>query len=388
MRDFTRIEPWGAAYLAVGTALSGCHYNLDELYVTVPDAAVEEDAGDPPAPATGELIDAFASYDLSDKCLACAVSKCSVAGEACSADPTCSAFTKCVGAEDSPAVREECRKNNWEWVSEGGKLATRDIGGPYAACVFQQQCASECGSHADLSCLGNYAWPFSSEVQLRYRLRFVDTNNLAVAGLKVKVCDGADPLRCSSPSASTADADGVVNLMLPVSATGAFSGYFEVALDDPSPQVAIAPALVRLGWPVSQSGATSITVVRAQTFSLLSLFAEGNPDAAPVDDTRGMMQIRVTGCSGWALGGVSAGVAGQADDPIIKTWYAEDLDASLLPSFSKTSTSNLGAAGVINIPQGTAQLSLKDENGMLVAASTVPIRPDFMTYVLVVPKAR
>jgi hypothetical protein len=387
MREFTRIEPWGAGCLAVGTVLTGCHFNLDELYITVPDAAVEVDAGDPPAPATGELIDAFGSYHLSDKCIACAVSKCSAAGEDCSADPTCIAFTRCVGAEDSPAVRDECRKSHWEWVSEPGKLATRDVGGPYAACVFQQRCATECGSHADLSCLGNFDWPFNSEAQLRYRLRFVDTNNLAVAGLKVKVCDGADPLHCSSQSASTADADGVVNLMLPVSATGAFSGYFEVALDDPSLQVAVAPALVRLAWPLSQSGATSLTVVRAQTFSLLSLFAQGNPDAAPVDTSRGMIQIRATGCSGWPLGGVSATVAGQADDPIIKSWYAEDLDASLLPSFSFRSTTNLGAAGIINIPPGSAQLSLKNEKGELVGASVVPIRADYMTYVLMVPKS-
>jgi hypothetical protein len=144
---------------------------------------------------------------------------------------------------------------------------------------------------------------------------------------------------------------------------------------------------VRLAWPLSQSGATSLTVVRAQTFSLLSLFAQGNPDAAPVDTSRGMIQIRATGCSGWPLGGVSATVAGQADDPIIKSWYAEDLDASLLPSFSFSSTTNLGAAGIINIPPGSAQLSLKNEKGELVGASVVPIRADYMTYVLMVPKS-
>jgi hypothetical protein len=371
----------GALVLAP-LAAAGCTFDFDKLYAN--DAGLSDASSDASRDADAsaetpdELITLFReSFALSDECVACAQSECAEANTRCRDDADCSALTRCIATRDTPAQRESCRASAWDWLAEPDTLFDRDVNGPFGNCVFLQRCAEACKSREDVSCVDKYEWdPTTGKVT--YRLRLSDTVYEPVAGAQLRVCQETDAASCTGPTASrvyTSDANGIVDVPLPISVAGGFVGYLQIT------GAMLQPQLVRFGWPVSRGAVMNLPVISSQL--LLGLTALSDE---PVDPTRGMLQVRMTGCSGSPLAGAVVSVTGQDKDPNILTWYTSGSGKDIAPDFDVDQTDALGAAGVINIPEGRTQVTVKESaSGRVITQMWVPIRKNHITTVLGVP---
>jgi hypothetical protein len=369
-----RVVAHGALGLVSAVALPACSFDLEKLYTagTEPTGDAGVDAAVP-----DQLIELFRnSFAMSDDCVACALDRCADDNASCRADADCTAFTACVAERDTPAQRERCRARFADWLGDSKELLTRDVNGPFGSCVLSQYCADVCRSHDDVSCLGNYAWSAGTGA-IKYRLRLTDTQYAPVAGAEVRVCAPDAPAKCSGTVVYTTDDDGIVDVPLQLSATGSFVGYLEVEHE------LLAKQLIRFGWPVAEGAVMNLPVIEQNVF--IGILGYATTLGRQVDyDTRGMVQVRVTGCSGVALSGAALEVVGFEDDDQVATWFAGQGD--LAPSFTATETSDLGAGGIINIPPGRVQLRVTvAASGRLVSDLTVPIRAGYVTTLLSVP---
>lgn len=372
------------AALVLGAAsATACSFDLDKLYAAGRDGDAGT-GGEVDAGAPEDLIELFAdSYALSDDCVACARDNCADENAACRADEDCTSFTACVAERDTPAQRELCRARSASWLGEPASLLDRDINGPFAMCVLSRYCADVCRSHEDVSCLGTYAWPAGNSA-ITYRLRLTDTDYVAVPDASVRVCAANNHEVCSSTTVYTSDQDGIVDLPLQLSAGGGFVGYLEIK----GPR--LADQLVRFGWPVAEGAVMNLPVIDENVLvGVLGIAERQLPAAQQVNlTTRGMVQVRVSGCSGVPLDGAIITVEGLADDEQVATWYAGSGN-DIAPSFSATETNDLGAAGTINIPPGRPHLQVAlAASGRLVSDLIVPIRAGYITTVLAVPTPR
>lgn len=364
--------------LALLTLVAGCQYDLDKIYeYTEVDAGNQGgDAGDgkdaAPNLVSQHLIGLWGSYPTVDReCVECAESMCAQAEAECRADADCVAYTQCVAATPTPVGQAACRVRYASWVNSGDVRA-RDLTGPYGQCVFRDNCAAQCDGNADLSCVGNFGWPTTAESSIPLTLYLTDAIDQTkfVAGVRVKVCK-PDDAACTSPqSQGTTDDKGMVMLALPPLLSRSFTGYLEITGQD------LFPTLLKFGWNIATPTTQVISVVNKDTFTSSIEFISG----LKLDQTRGMLQLRLLGCNGVGVKGASF-TASSADGKT-RYWYIDNG----LPKLDATETNVLGAGGVIDVPVGATSITgTRASDHMVVSRADALVRANFMTVVIMAP---
>ena len=375
MRTLFRSRAW--LWLGFSWVGLGCSYDFDPLYEhPVADAGaffVAPDTGTVlPTLSSAQLIQSWIGNDelVDADCVSCAEQKCASADADCRADPGCLAYTQCVGAAPNPAGQTACRVTYESWVRKD--VRAHDLSGPYGQCVFKYNCAAECGGNDDLSCLHKYTWPSTPAATIPLHLYLSDAvqQTAPIANAKVAVCAAGD-LKCGNPGMQgTSDATGLVELQLPTTFSGAFTGYLMLEGD------ALYPSLIRFSWNIGQETTYLLNTVNKQLFNQ----AIGTTGISP-DDKRGMVQARMLGCGGVGLRGASF----QSDkaDAQSATWYIDTV-----PKINLTTTNSVGSGGIVNLPEGnTTVTATRASDGALLGTTNAPVRAGYMTVVVFAPES-
>jgi hypothetical protein len=351
---------------------AACTYDLDKIYENDSDD-VETDAGtdggvEPlPNPLIG-LWNGAAAVD--DACVSCAKAACKAENTACRSDPHCADLTRCAAQQTDPGTLDNCRSQEVNWLAE--QPAARTLGGPYYACVFRDQCAEQCGAHTDTTCLGDYSWGQNASGSVPVTLQFVNAldQTKVASGLMVKTCRGDDVNCVTTGAAKLTDAKGKVSLDLPTPLR-TFIGYLDLSGGD------WYPTLLKLGYPVARAATIYMPIVDQESI-MLNIIASG----VEPDPERGQVQIRMFGCAGVGLRGVSFTAGANFVDGATRIWYALPL-----ADFEATATGDLGSGGIINVKPGFVEITAKLDDDTVVAHSSVPVRAGYLTIVVLAPLA-
>jgi hypothetical protein len=352
--------------------LLGCQYDLDPLY-----EHAERDAGgvaDAEVLASAQLIGSWIgkSPTVDRDCITCAEERCAVAESDCRADPTCVAYTDCVGKNPTPGGQAACRAQFASWVGQGS-VRDRDLSGPYGQCVFRYNCSAECESSTDLSCVGAYTWPLTAETTVPLHLYLVDAyeQTVPLPMMRVRACNAAD-IRCTEPLSDTiTDDKGLAELRLPASFSRAFTGYLEVTGKD------VYPTLLKFSWNLASETTQLVGIVKEANFRLAINAIDLRPDPA-----RGMLQLRMLSCGHVGVAGVS--FAAERADAQTRNWYI----INGFPTLSATATDSVGSGGIIDVPEGSTTVNAtRASDGVAVARAIVPVRANFMSVVVFSPLA-
>ena len=362
--------------LLAGTALAGCHYDLDAIYehVVVDGGTPFVDAG--PALRSDQLISSWIGHhpSVTQECITCAETMCADADASCKADPSCMAYTECVGKDPTPAGQASCRAKFASWVSQADTSRERDLTGPYGQCVFRLKCSEACGSNADLFCVDGYTWPLSAETTVPLHLFLVDAfeQTKPLSSMKVRVC-GASDIKCTTPlGEGTTNAAGLAELQLPSSFSFSFTGYLEVTGAD------IYPTLLKFSWNLATETTQIVGIVKEAQFKQAITAIELEPD-----DTRGMLQLRMLGCS--SLGVSGASFSSDRQDAQTKSWYI----INGFPTLSATATDKVGSGGIIDLPEGSTTITAtRASDSVPIGRAVVPVRAKFMSVVVFAPLAK
>jgi hypothetical protein len=356
---------------AVGLLASSCAYDLDKLYThQASDASVNP--SDPADASEGELpaqlIDLYTSHPfVDDNCRACVVKSCSKENTSCREDAACASATRCFSESIDPDAHAACRSEQLDWFA--ADLDGRALGGPFYLCAFRDECKSECATTTDWGCLGEYSWSSTSAKSVSLDLHVFEARAGDLGSdITIKVC-AAEDLTCQSPAVknpSVTDENGDVKLTLPTPLR-AFRGYLDLVGES------WYPTLIHFSSPIARDSVQSIGIINDLNVRLSIAAAMVEPD-----DTRGLLQIRMFGCAGVGMRGVSF-TASQADDKS-RTWYYD----GQTPQFDLKATTDFGNGGIINVPQGINQIVAKLGN-KVVARTTVPVRAGHMTIVVLSP---
>lgn len=368
--------PWvrlGSLLCASWLGPLGCQYDLDNIY-----EASSSDAGGGGAdagPSSSQLINHWIGRlaTVDQDCVACAEEKCALVDADCKNDPVCSAYTECVAKDPTPVGQAACRAHPTfsSWVRDVS-VRDRDLTGPYGQCVFRYNCSKQCGSDADLSCLGSYSWPTTSEATVPLHLVLVDAfeQRTPLPSVTVRACAAPD-IECKQPLAEGAtDPTGMIHLGLPTSFSRAFTGYLEVRGKD------IYPTLLKFSWNIALETTQLVGIVNQANFN----FAINAIDLRP-DPMRGMLQLRMLGCS--QVGVTGAKFAADKTDAQSRGWYINEG----LPTLTAAATDAVGSGGIIDLPSGVTTLvtATRASDAAVIASAAVPIRASFMSVVLFAP---
>lgn len=353
--------------LALCGLLLGCHYELDKLYEH---GSSPRDAGnDADMQVDDSLFRALdENPEVSAACLECAEEKCAGTEMACASDEECAALFACSVASLDPGTLATCRAERVAWLSEG--IVERALGGSFYSCVFRDSCDRECKSHTDLSCVGDFSYQATSRQSVRVTMRFYDAfDNKPAAKIHVKVCIANDPT-CDDPSfEADADEDGVVELTLSTAPLGSFRGYLELSGD------MWYPTLIHLGFRVGQDGVFPLPII-TKTNVQRSIALSGTR----LEEERGLLQLRMFGCEGVGVQGVS--FRSDKQDEESRVWYFDDP----LPSFERMDTTDNGNGGMINVPAGQHTITATTNGGRdVIARTSAPVRAGTMTIVWLTP---
>jgi hypothetical protein len=350
--------------------LSSCSYDLDKIYAhTQSDAGIDgADANGSAAEVPEELIDLYKAQPFVDEdCRACVVKKCKAQNTSCREDEACTTATRCFAESFDPDGHAACRSKQLDWF--GDDLDNRALGGPFYTCAFRDECATECATSTDWSCLGKYTWSSTSERSVALDLHLFEARAGDLGSdITIKVC-AAEDVACESPAVKNpvvTDKRGDVRVSLPTPLR-AFRGYLDLKGES------WYPTLIHFSSPIARDGVQSLGIINDQNVRL-SIAAAG---VAP-DETRGLLQIRMFGCAGIGMRGVSF-TASKADDNS-RTWYYD----GQTPQFGLEATTDFGNGGIINVPEGLNEIVAQLGN-KVVARTMVPVRAGHMTIVVLSP---
>lgn len=350
-------------------SVSGCQYDYDQIYEH---AEGEGDAGVDAAidPASLHLIDLWKTPIADADCRECAYRACAEIETACRSDPDCKAFTECVAAKPDPEGIAACRARFARWVSSE-PVRERDLGGPYAQCVFRYQCAEACDGNDDLECGGKFAWPLTTgDVPLHLFLVRSDDTTKPFENVRVRVCEPRTD--CEKPvGEAVSDGRGLVELRLPTSYYRAFTGYLKLEGEG------LYPTLLKFGWNLAQESTPVVISVERSTFDLAIRQTGQVPNLE-----LGMLQLRMYGCNGMPQRGIR--FSANNATPRSRSWYLNPY-----PDAMALETGPIGAGGIIDIPAGeTVVRAIRKRDDRTVAETTAPVRPGFLTVVVFSPLAQ
>lgn len=356
--------------LALAVTFAGCQYDYDKLYQhEVPDAG--------PMFTSDALISNWIGTvpSVKQECIDCAEANCAAENDACKADPTCVEYTKCVGKDPTPSGQIACRKTFSAWVNDPVAARDRDLNGPYGQCVFRYKCSDACAQDSELWCTGMYSMPTTSEQSVPMSLFLLDPlDQKPIVGASVRACAAQNPRECTdlmSNAMGVTDANGFVKLQLPASYSRAFTGYLEVTGGERY------PTLLKFSWNVGAETTQVVSVVSAKQFqnAITGIFTT-------VDDTRGMLQLRMLGCQGAGVKGVHFALV--PPDPTTRAWYI----VNGVPKIGATETTPVGSGGIIDVPEGPVSVTAATANEAIIARVEAPVRAKFMTVVIYAPQGR
>jgi hypothetical protein len=359
--------------LTLAVSLGACSYDLDPLFEhEVADAGSDTSVG--PALSSQQLISAWIGHNpqVDADCIACAEQNCAAEDGACRGDPSCLAYTMCVGSKPNPAGQTECRETFASWVRASDTVRERDLNGPYGQCVFRYKCATECDGNNDLSCLQAFTWSTTPSPTVPLHLFLVDASQqtIALPDASVRVCAAADT-PCDNPLGSgKTDAKGLVELQLPTSFAGSFTGFLEIKGQG------LYPTLLKFSWNIGKETTYLAGIVNESLFKQ-SIGAIGlQPDAA-----RGMLQLRMLGCGGVGVKGAS--FSADRQDAQSAVWYID-----VLPKLEATATNAVGSGGIVDVPTGsTLVTATRAADGVQLSRADAPVRANTMTVVVLAPNA-
>lgn len=363
-----RSSVWCAGF----ACLAGCQYDIDSLYRF----ASSDAAADVPGPS----IDLYASVPFVDEdCKACANKSCAKACETicpaveagaekkCKVDPACVALAQCAAQGVEPDQLSECRAEQADWCAQD--VVGRGLGGPFYTCVFRDKCSEKCGTPSDWSCLDTpYTWETTAADSVPVRIRFAEAlDGIPASGLTVKVYRRVDDSLANPAGVYTTNKEGVAALTLPTPLRS-FRGYLQIEGDG------WYPTLIQFGYPIARESVIAMPIVTQLNVERSTAAAGATPEPE-----LGLLQIRMFGCAGVLMRDVSF-AADLADQPNSVTWYYDGQTANT--EIDKTTT--YGNGGIVNVRAGTAVVTGKWGN-RLVAKTFAPVRPGFLTIVLLAP---
>jgi hypothetical protein len=121
-----------------------------------------------------------------------------------------------------------------------------------------------------------------------------------------------------------------------------------------------------------------VSIVSQEAVGLQTQLLSVTPDV-----TRGMLQLRMLGCEGAGVKGVS--FAATLGDDRSKTWYIDNG----VPKLGATETGPVGSGGIVDVPPGAATVSAtRVSDQKLVGRSDVPVRANYMSVIIYAPLAR
>jgi hypothetical protein len=367
-----RLFVFQVAVLLPGLALGACTYDLDKIYENDSDNAGADggsDAGAEPLP--DPLIELWNGQSFVDEaCVRCATSECKAENVDCRGDAECASLTRCAAEQTDPGALDNCRSQHVAWLSENP--SARTLGGPYYACVFRDQCAEQCATHTNVACLRSFNWTETPKTSVPVTFQFANAleSTQFAGGLMVKACRGDDVNCVSTGAAQTTDATGKVMLDLPTPLRS-FTGYLDLSGGD------WYPTLLQLGYPLARPATVYIPIVDRHSIEL-NIIASG----VEPDPTRGQVQMRMFGCAGVGLRGVSFTASANFVDGDTRTWYATPY-----ADFEGTATGDLGSGGIINVKPGFVDITAKLADDTVVARTRVPVRASYLTIVVLAPLA-
>lgn len=301
-------------------------------------------------------------------CGACARVSCSAERAACEADATCRALLRCRGACSNPACLARC--GSYEFRDDDAFIATGNFGGEqsplltkYVTCVGIDECASECNAGRNWECTDDpsYRWPTDADRRdlEAPRLRIEVVNYLTANGVPARV----SAIQGDGPSGivdrQQSDLWGQAELQL--NPTTVFAGYLEVLSAE------------RGGVRTLIFGAPIFRPTQWRTFAMPATKTLSEPG-------RATLVISIHDCVEFKAPRIGFELP-RADGEV---FYGRWLDEI---SFDASQTDENGAGGVRNlVVEAENYTVIARRNDTEVARRTVVVRPDWYTFVRLVPR--
>ena len=244
-------------------------------------------------------------------------------------------------------------------------------------------CRAACGIASAWECVDGFEWGTARDDEITVSVEILNlVTGAPVAGLDIAACHRLDPL-CANPlDEAETGADGTTSVKVPLTAdpTG-FPGYIQVTGGFIGDQ--IVPMLLFYNEPLVRDltlFGPAVDVETAGTFVFLATGVERDPFA-------GALVAQVFDCRAHQAEGVSISLT---LDPGVPPAYV----SAVVPDLNLQATSTDGLAVFSNIPIGQEgferfQLAGRlESSGEVVTDTSVIVRPDFQTYVVMNPRSR
>ncbi|MGO8993513.1 MAG: hypothetical protein ACLQVI_09290 [Polyangiaceae bacterium] len=284
-------------------------------------------------------------------CQACISAQCSAADQACAQSADCSTGVECARSHSTPDTLQTC---------ELGNPAAAPLYSALASCV-EASCPTACAIGADWACVGKVAWPKPTADSVVGTVTVVNAadQSQALPGLSVMACFQGN-LTCSPPAspAATTNANGTVQLTVPMSTQGGLDGFLGyIQITDPTGTY--YPTNAFPGFPITQPLNSTVidgTAQFAETIIQLT--------GTTYDPTRSSVVVTVEDCAGAT--GADASFSIEPSDAETKIIYLRNF----IPDLSATATDSGGTAIIGNVILGQVTLTTRVAGVTPVVAST------------------
>jgi hypothetical protein len=289
-----------------------------------------------------------------ETCAKCIDDKCGDDGRACVASRRCERAYGCGLHEacDDPACALRCLYDEGETlgITEAGSVSS----------CWRDNCRAECRLGELWQCVGEFNWkgPEDTLKSALFELEVLDHAGEPATGLLVEACFAGE-CELIEPSSDKVDAEGFVQLELPLDASG-WIGHFRISGTLPMWGPAF-PTLFRTGRPISRHEDR----FRARVFpdSVLDLVTKDFPT---LDSSKGHISAILLDCLGFKAGGGQLSLEG--DPGAVGFYFAGE---GLVPATADSRTDGTGAAGFLNVTPGdhTIVMTIPDRLGSKVVSS-------------------
>jgi hypothetical protein len=309
---------------------------------------------------TGVCTDCGALVDpWGPDCASCVAASCCDEATAC-AQTSCAGVADCVLHCTSPYCADAC-------ITDVTTIAVE-----LSNCSHQTPCVVACDIGRHLACAGGYALPTPVPPYLAdVTLRIATNDGEPRSGIVVGECTDTTDTSCSRNTAPPTAEDGVAVVSIALAPNSGFGNFF-LARD---PEGKMIDTLIAIFPNVVRSYSLYVP-----TFAVSEARAIGALVGVPVDLGLGALYLNALDCVGDASPGLTFTVMAEGSRQTV--YYSN----AATNSFDLEMTDGTGAAGVINVPPGSASIETRvAATGQLVAASAVPVRAGTVTLAQIRP---